>query len=146
MRLRNYLKNLKLLQLSLLLSSAFILSGCSSIGFGFGGTKERVITQIETVERKIPLQGRPKGLTLYDVYFYTVTEDNFEEFKEKFLKENSDLVFFAISVPGYENLALGMADMKRYIEQQKAIIVYYENAITGKKEEEPKKEEGGEAK
>jgi len=105
-----------------------------------------VITQIETVERKIPLQGRPKGLTLYDVYFYTVTEDNFEEFKEKFLKENSDLVFFAISVPGYENLALGMADMKRYIEQQKAIIVYYENAITGKKEEEPKKEEGGEAK
>lgn len=146
MRLRNYLKNLNQLPLLLVLSSSVLLSGCSSFGFGFGGPEEKVITQIETIERKIPLQGRPKGLTLYDVYFYAVTEENYEEFKEKFLKDNPDLVYFAISIPGYENLALGMADMKRYIEQQKAIIVYYENAITGKKEEEPKKEEGGEAK
>ena len=142
MRLRNYLKNLNLLPLSLILSSSILLSGCGTLGFG--GSTERVVTQIETVERKIPLQGRPKGLTLYDVYFYAVTEDNYEEFSEKFLKDNPDLVYFAISVPGYENLALGLADMKRYIEQQKAIITYYENAITGKKEEEPKKE-GGEA-
>ena len=128
------------LPLLLVLSSSILLSGCSSFGFGFGG-KDRVVTQIETIERKIPLQGRPKGLTLYDVYFYAVTEDTQTEFKEKFLKDNPDLVYFAISIPGYENLALGMADMKRYIEQQKAIILYYENAITGK-EEEPKKEEG----
>ena len=134
MRLRNYLKNLKKLPLLLVLSSFILLSGCSSFGFGFGGN-ERVVTQIETIERKIPLQGRPKGLTLYDVYFYAVTEDTQTEFKEKFLKDNPDLVYFAISVPGYENLALGMADMKRYIEQQKAIILYYENAITGKEEE-----------
>jgi len=134
MHLKNYLKNLKQLPLLLVLSSSILLSGCSSFGFGFGG-KDRVITQIETIERKIPLQGRPKGLNLYDVYFYAVTEDTQTEFKEKFLKDNPDLVYFAISIPGYENLALGMADMKRYIEQQKAIILYYENAITGKKEE-----------
>ena len=140
MHLKNYLKNLNQLPLLLVISSSILLSGCSSFGFGFGG-KDRVVTQIETIERKIPLQGRPKGLTLYDVYFYAVTEDTQTEFKEKFLKDNPDLVYFAISIPGYENLALGMADMKRYIEQQKAIILYYENAITGK-EEESKKEEG----
>ena len=36
----------------------------------------------------------------------------------------------------YENLALNIADIKRYLEQQKEIIIYYEKAV---KEEENKK-------
>ena len=68
--------------------------------------------------------------------FYAVTEENFEEFKEKFEKENGGrLVYFAISVPDYENLSLNMSELKRYIEQQKTIIVYYEQSITGIKAE-----------
>ena len=35
-----------------------------------------------------------------------------------------------MSVRSYENLALNMADIKRYIEQQKEIIIYYEKAVT----------------
>jgi len=34
----------------------------------------------------------------------------------------------------YENLALNIADLKRYLEQQNEIILYYEKALT----EEPK--------
>jgi len=30
----------------------------------------------------------------------------------------------------YENLALNIADIKRYLEQQKEIILYYEKAVT----------------
>tara|TARA_R110002167_G_scaffold101486_1_gene264249 strand:+ start:613 stop:741 length:129 start_codon:yes stop_codon:yes gene_type:complete len=30
----------------------------------------------------------------------------------------------------YENLALNIGDLKRYINQQKDIIVYYEKAVT----------------
>jgi len=30
----------------------------------------------------------------------------------------------------YENLALNIGDLKRYIGQQKEIIVYYEKAVT----------------
>jgi len=38
----------------------------------------------------------------------------------------------------YENLALNIGDLKRYIGQQKEIIVYYEKAVTpDQKEEEP---------
>jgi len=29
----------------------------------------------------------------------------------------------------YENLAINIADLRRYIEQQTEIIVYYENAV-----------------
>jgi hypothetical protein len=36
----------------------------------------------------------------------------------------------------YENLALNIAEIKRYINQQTEIIVYYEKAVT----EEPKEE------
>jgi hypothetical protein len=69
--------------------------------------------------------------------WWVVTEENFKEFKEKFQAENGDpLVAYVISVKDYETLALNMAEIKRYIEQQKSIIVYYENAIKPKVEEE----------
>jgi|TARA_R110000744_G_scaffold71334_2_gene143691 hypothetical protein len=34
-----------------------------------------------------------------------------------------------MSVRDYETLALNMAEIKRYIEQQKQIIIYYEKAV-----------------
>ena len=88
-----------------------------------------VAVQTKFVERNIPIQGHPKGVSLYPVTFYAVTAENFEEFKVKFEKENADFVFFALSVPDYENLSLNVAELKRYIDQQKTIIVYYEKSI-----------------
>ena len=64
-----------------------------------------------------------------DVKWYTVTTDHIDEFEANFENSNGDLVFFAISVPHYENLSLNLADIRRFIEQQKAIIVYYEDQI-----------------
>jgi hypothetical protein len=62
--------------------------------------------------------------------WWVVTEENFKEFKEQFQKENGDpLVAYVLSVRDYETLAINMAEIKRYIEQQKSIIVYYENAV-----------------
>ena len=128
MVLRNYLKVSSLLLLSLLVSS------CSSWP---------KLTQIEIqtveVERNIPIQNRPRQLDMNDIYFYVVTEENFEEFKKRFVKENGDLVGYVLSVRDYETLAINMAEIKRYIEQQKQIIIYYEKAVSPKKEEPEKK-------
>ena len=71
-----------------------------------------------------------------DIYFYVVTEENFEEFKTKFVKENGDLVGYVLSVRDYETLALNMAEIKRYIQQQKELIIYYEKAVAPKPKEE----------
>ena len=129
MVLKNYLKVSSLLLLCLLVSS------CSSWP---------KLTQIEIqtveVERNIPIQNRPRQLDMNDIYFYVVTEQNFEEFKKKFVKENGDLVGYVLSVRDYETLAINMAEIKRYIEQQKQIIIYYEKAVSPKKEEPEKKE------
>jgi len=40
----------------------------------------------------------------------------------------------------YENLALNIADIRRFINQQTEIIVYYENAVTEKDESVESKE------
>ena len=99
-------------------------SGCSSF-------KEILPIEVKTVEveRKIPTQNRPRPVSLNDIHFYVVTEDTFEAFKKRFEKENGDLLFYAMSVRDYETLALNMAEIKRFIEQQKQVIVYYEKAV-----------------
>lgn len=72
---------------------------------------------------------RPKGLSLSDVDFFVVTAENYDEFKERFTNENGQLVFVAMSVRGYEAMSLNMAELRRYILQQKEVIVYYENSL-----------------
>ena len=91
------------------------------------------------VERRIPLQNRPRPIKMNDIHFYVVNEQNFEEFKKRFTKENGDLVGYVLSVRDYETLALNMAELKRYLQQQKEIIVYNEKAVTPKSKD--KKEE-----
>ena len=72
--------------------------------------------------------------------WWVVTEENFQEFKKKFEEENGDpLVAYVLSVRDYETLALNMAEIKRYIEQQKEIIIYYEEAVKPRKKDEAKK-------
>lgn len=130
MQVRDYWKVSSLLLLSLLLSS------CAS----WPGIKTVEVKTVE-VERQIPVQNRPPQLQMNtDMKWWVVTEENFKEFKEAFQKENGDpLVAYVISVKDYETLALNMAEIKRYIEQQKSIIVYYENAIKPKEDKKEKK-------
>ena len=106
-----------------LILSIIFLSGCSFLQ----KPEEVVVTQVEYVEQTIPRQPRPEPLDLYPIQFYAVTEETLDDFITRFEEENGVVVFFAISVPSYENMALNMADMKRYIEQQKAVILYYES-------------------
>ena len=115
------------------MATLLLSSGCSY----FKNPLKQIEIKTVEVERVIPTQNRPRAVSLNDIYFYVVTEQNFEEFKNRFVKENGDLVGYVLSVRDYETLALNMADIKRYIQQQKEIIIYYEKAV----EPKPKKEE-----
>ena len=125
MGLINYLTVSSLLLLTLLLSSC---------GYIRKPDKEIIVKTVE-VQKIIPIQPQPKPVDMIDVKFYVVTEENYEEFKEKFMKTNNDYVFYAVSVHDYENLAFNMAELYRYIRQQKEIIIYYEKAVEVKPEE-----------
>ena len=122
---RNYLTISSLLLLTLLLSSC---------GYLRKPEKEIVVQTVE-VQKVIPVQPQPKPIDMTDVKFYVVTEDNYDEFKEKFMKRNNDFVFYVVSVHDYENLALNMSELYRYIKQQKEIVIYYEKTVTDKPQE-----------
>ena len=129
MQAKDYWKVSSLLLLSLLISSCATWDSLT-----------RIEVQTVEVERNVPLQNRPRQLQLSDIYWYVVTEENFVEFKKRFLKENGDpLVAYVISVKDYETLAIDMAEIKRYIDQQKQIIIYYEKAVKPKPRKELKK-------
>ena len=112
------------------MGAALILSGCSR----FQPEPEiKVVTKVEKVQ--IPTVARPKPLQLSDTRVFVVTEDNFEEFVAEFTELYGDVAFVALSMKDYENLALNIADLRRYINQQTKIIVYYEKAVTEESKE-----------
>ena len=87
---------------------------------------------------QVPIQARPKQVQLNDVKIYVVSKVNYKEFIKEYEKNNGGDSYIALSVKDYENLSLNFAELRRYIEQQKQIIIYYENAV--------KPEENGEKK
>lgn len=65
-----------------------------------------------------------------------MSAENYQEFRKEFEAKNGSDAYIAISVKDYENLSLNFAELRRYIEQQKQIIVYYEDAVAPEENEE----------
>lgn len=89
----------------------------------------RVVSQPVIVEKAIAIQPRPRGVTLSDVKWRVVTHDNIDAFIQEVSLGGSKYVFMAISVKDYEKMALNLDELRRYIEQQKELIVYYEESV-----------------
>ena len=96
--------------------------------------RERLRNRIKTVTKvekvTVPVVARPKPVQLTDTRVFVVTKDNYDEFVKEFTELYGDLAFVALSMRDYENLALNIADLKRFLEQQNEIIVYYEKALS----------------
>ena len=86
---------------------------------------------------QIPVVARPKPLQLVDTRVRVVTKDTLDQFLADYEQQYGQVAFVVLSMKDYENLALNIADLRRYINQQTEIIVYYEDAVT----DEPEKEE-----
>ena len=82
---------------------------------------------------------RPKPLRLTDTRVFVVTKDNYDEFVKEFTEIYGALAYVAISMKDYENLALNIAEMRRFLNQQKQIIVYYEKAVSENSQKNDKK-------
>ena len=77
----------------------------------------------------MPIVARPKQVQLNDIKIYVVSKVNYAEFVKTYAKKNGADSYIALSVKDYENLSLNFAELRRYIEQQKQIIIYYEKAV-----------------
>ena len=109
---------------------ALLLSSCGVVG-SLRTPEPEIITVTETVPVVIPKASPPKDMRLENIRIYVVSEEeNIQDFKDNFRKIHGEVVFVAISIKDYENMSLNIAEMKRYIDQQKQVILYYEDALT----------------
>ena len=116
------------------ITSLLFLSGCTSL---MQEPQVKVVTQVQ--KTKIPTVARPKSVQLSDTRVFVVTKDNYDEFVKEFTELYGELAFVALSMKDYENLALNIAEIKRYLQQQSEIIVYYEKAVTEELDKPQKK-------
>jgi hypothetical protein len=77
------------------------------------------------------LQQAPSPVDFPAVEWFVVNRDNLDESLKKIEAAGGSVAFMAITPKGYENLSIGMAELRRYVLQQKQIITYYEKAIQG---------------
>lgn len=106
----------------IVLCSLLALASCAQ-------PEPRVQIQTEYVEKNIPIVSRPDPVDLVTPKFYVVNQENFEEFITEFRSVNATETFIALSVKDYENLSLNISELKRYLEQQTEIIIYYETQV-----------------
>ena len=111
-----------------ILISLITLAGCSGL---MPEPEIKTVTKIEKIT--VPIVARPKPLQLNDTRVFVVTKDNYDEFVKEFTEVYGELAFVALSMRDYELLALNIAEIRRYLNQQKEIIVYYEKAVKEEK-------------
>ena len=97
-----------------------ILSAC--------GTRERPIEISTTpVEKPTLTLPQPDQIITRPVEWIIINRGNYEEVFAKLEKEGGNVVLFGLTDKGYENLSLNINDIRTFIQQQRAIIVAYEN-------------------
>jgi hypothetical protein len=102
-----------------------LLSGCASFSL-FGGKRVQPV-EIQTVAvERTPLNLRdPAPLEPRSPQWIIVTPENVDKVWEELQKKNSNLVLFAITDRGYEELAVTMVEIRNFINTQRQIIIKY---------------------
>ena len=102
----------------------------SQAGCSVFQTPEPEVQVVKKVEKTtVPLVARPKPVQLSDTRVYVVTKENLDGFLANFKSNYGEVAFVVLSMKDYENLALNIADIRRYINQQTQVIVYYEASL-----------------
>ena len=95
-----------------------LLMGCAQV-------KEILTIKPMIVERPTLVIQKPRPVQSKSVEFSIITKDNMEEIFSEMEKKDQDMVFFALTDDGYKALSLSIADMRRFIVQQNAVIKAY---------------------
>ena len=107
-----------------------LLSSCSS-------KPEKEIVTVETIVKPtIAIAQRPRPVEFDELKVKVITEANVQEVIQEMKDNQGQFLVYALDPVTFKNLAIGIEEIKRYVEQQNDIIIYYEKAITDEPEEE----------
>ena len=95
----------------------------------------KVIT--EEVKTEIYHPRLPDEIELENVQFFIINKDNYDQKVEE-VEEllGGNFAVFALTPTGYESMAYNLREIRRFIRQQKEIILYYRKATKGDEPDE----------
>ena len=107
---------------------AILLSSCS-------WKPEKEIVTVETIVKPtIAIAQRPRPVEFDELKVKVITEANVQEVIQEMKTNQGQFLVYALDPVTFKNLAIGIEEIKRYIEQQNDIIIYYEKAVTDEPE------------
>jgi hypothetical protein len=104
---------------TMLVLAALALSACSSV-------PKPIQVDVKPVERPALIVPKVDQFTSRNVKWVVITPENVESVFADLKSANKNVVVFAITADGYENLSLNIADITKLIQQQRSIIAAYQ--------------------
>ena len=106
--------------------SILLLSSCS------WKPEKEIVTVEKVISPTITIAQKPKAVKMLETRIIVITEKNLPEVIKKVKAGMGEFVIYGLDPASFKNLALNFEEIKRYIEQQKEIIIYYEEAVKPK--------------
>ena len=108
--------------------STLLLSSCSWT------PEKEVVTVEKVIKPTIAVAQKPKSVKMLEAKIIVITEKNLPEVIKKVKAGMGEFVIYGLDPASFKNLALNLEEIKRYIEQQKEVILYYEEAVKPKED------------
>tara|TARA_R110001592_G_scaffold343821_1_gene634661 strand:+ start:255 stop:593 length:339 start_codon:yes stop_codon:yes gene_type:complete len=99
-------------------------------------TVPTVVENIDIGAPVIQIVKRPDPITMKDADIVVVTESNLQEVISRIKNTQGEFVLYAMTASSFEALALNLEQIKRFIEEQNQVILYYEKAVLPEVKEE----------
>ena len=115
---------MNVLRSSILLLSLSLISGCSILP-SFGNRTQPIEIQRKAVERTNLDLPMPPPVKAREMQWFVVTKDNIDQVWKKLEEDKVDLVLFALTDDGYQELAMTIAELRNHVASQRAIIIKY---------------------
>ena len=94
--------------------------------------EKEVVTVEKVIAPTIAIAQKPKAVKMLEAKIIVITEKNLPEVIKKVKAGMGEFVIYGLDPASFKNLALNFEQIKRYIEQQKEVILYYEKAVKPK--------------
>lgn len=107
-----------------ILSLSLLLSSCSF------APEPKIVTETKVVKPTIAIASKPRPIELYEAKVIVITENNVIEVMEEMKASSGYFVVYGLDPQSFKNLATSFEEIKRYIQQQNEVILYYEKAVS----------------
>lgn len=110
------------------------LSGCASFSNLFGESVKPIEVVAKPIE-KTPLDiALPDPIKAQPIQWTVITPENAEEVFKKLQADGKNVVLFALTDDGYQQLAITISDLRNFMNTQRTIIIKYKEYYEPAKE------------